>query len=110
MGTGIGDETGLSVAGRERAKEAIGEAYRDDGDARMSRQSSRRAVADRLTGGDVAQLKNAALEMDDGGELMGPTGLGLPAIEGDARPHQIISVGAAEKDAGRIGETCKGPW
>ena len=65
---------------------------------------SGRAVADRLAGADVAHLQDAAREMNDGWKDYRPSRCGLAAIKRDAGPHQVISIGAAEQDAGRVGE------
>ena len=54
------------------------------------------AVTDALAGADLAHLQDAALEMHHGLERIVAVARRLSAIERDARPHQVVGIGAAE--------------
>ena len=91
------------TAVRQRAWIAIGIAQRDDGEPGGTRRGERRAIADMVTGSDVAQLQDARRQSGDGGEWR-VTRTSAAAIKPDAGAGEPEMITAAKPDAGGIGE------
>ncbi len=95
---------GLPLRGAGRAQKSVGVADGDDRDAARSRRRPGRAVADGVALLEVAHLDDAALEVDHRAHRVLASGRGIGAEQRDAGPHQVAVNGAAEKDAGGIGD------